>query len=46
VELLYRWSQERPAQPIITAYPVGTPSDKLSSGAHIERPDTSLTIDW
>jgi protein-L-isoaspartate(D-aspartate) O-methyltransferase len=45
-ELLHRWSQERPAQPIITAYPVGTPSDKLSSGAHIGRPDTSLTIDW
>lgn len=45
-ELLHRWSQERPAQPIITAYPVGTPSDKLSSGAHIGRPDTRLTIVW
>ncbi|HVQ99754.1 MAG TPA: methyltransferase, FxLD system, partial [Mycobacterium sp.] len=37
-ELLHRWSQERPAQPIVTAYPVGTPSDKLPSGAHIGRP--------
>lgn len=45
-ELLHHWSQERPAQPIITAYPVGTPSDKLSSGTHIGRPDTSLTIGW
>ncbi|MGH3997197.1 MAG: hypothetical protein ACRDTJ_07020, partial [Pseudonocardiaceae bacterium] len=45
-ELLHRWSQERPAQPIITAYPVGTPSDKLSSGALITRPNTSLTISW
>jgi protein-L-isoaspartate(D-aspartate) O-methyltransferase len=45
-ELLHRWSQERPAQPIITAYPVGTPSDKLSSGTRIGRPDTSLTIGW
>ncbi|MGH3868018.1 MAG: methyltransferase, FxLD system [Pseudonocardiaceae bacterium] len=43
-ELLHLWSQERPAQPIITAYPVGAPNNKLSSGTHIGRPDTSLTI--
>ncbi len=45
-ELLHRWSQQRPAQPTITASPAGTPSGKLSSGAHIGRPDTSLTIGW
>jgi len=45
-ELLHRWSQERPAQPIITAYPVGTPGDQLPTGARITRPDTSLTIAW
>lgn len=45
-ELLHRWSQKRPTQPIITAYPAGTPSDKLSSGTHIGRPDTSFTIGW
>ncbi|MGH3887510.1 MAG: hypothetical protein ACRDSZ_13240 [Pseudonocardiaceae bacterium] len=45
-ELLHRWSQERPAQPIITAYPTGTPSDTLSFGVHIGRPDTSITIGW
>ncbi|MGH3546710.1 MAG: methyltransferase, FxLD system [Pseudonocardiaceae bacterium] len=45
-ELLHRWSQERPAQPIITAYPAGTPNDKLASGTHIRRPDTSITIGW
>jgi protein-L-isoaspartate(D-aspartate) O-methyltransferase len=45
-ELLHRWSQERPAQPIITANPVGTLSDELSSGTHIRRPDTSITIGW
>ncbi len=45
-ELLHRWSQERPAQPVITAYPVGTSSDEPSFGAHIGRPDTNLTIGW
>jgi protein-L-isoaspartate(D-aspartate) O-methyltransferase len=45
-DLLDRWSQERPAQPIITAYPAGTPGDHLSPGLHIARPDTSLTIAW
>lgn len=45
-ELLHRWSQERPSQPIITAYPAGRPSHKLSSGTYIGRPDTSLTIGW
>lgn len=45
-ELLHHWSQQRPSQPTIMAYPAGTPSDKFSSGTHIGRPDTSLTIDW
>jgi len=45
-DLLDRWSQERPARPIITAYPAGTPGDQLSPGLHIARPDTSLTIAW
>lgn len=46
-DLLRYWSRERPAQPIITAYPVGTPSDQLSPGAHIiVRPESSLTIAW
>ncbi|MGH3720522.1 MAG: methyltransferase, FxLD system [Pseudonocardiaceae bacterium] len=46
IALLHHWGQERPTQPIITAYPAGTPSDTLFSGAHIRRPDTSLTIGW
>ncbi|MEO7193471.1 MAG: methyltransferase, FxLD system [Pseudonocardiaceae bacterium] len=45
-ELLHRWSRGRPAQPIITACPAGTPSDTPSSGTHIRRPDTSITIGW
>lgn len=45
-ELLHHWSQQRPAQPIITAHPARTPSDTLPPGAHIGRPDTSLTISW
>ncbi len=45
-DLLHRWSQQRPTQPIITAYPIETPSDKFSSGTHITRPHTDLTISW
>ncbi len=45
-ELLHRWSQDRPTQPIITAYPVATSTDLLPSGARITRPDTRLTIAW
>ncbi|OEV07390.1 methyltransferase, FxLD system [Streptomyces nanshensis] len=45
-DLLHRWSQERPAQPLITAYPAATDDDQIEAGAQIARPDTRLTIDW
>ncbi|WP_434593625.1 methyltransferase, FxLD system [Streptomyces sp. A5-4] len=45
-DLLHRWSQTRPAQPVITAYPAATPGDQLVSGARVTRPDTHLTISW
>ncbi|MFC3980465.1 methyltransferase, FxLD system [Streptosporangium jomthongense] len=45
-ELLHQWNRTRPAQPIITAYPAGTPDDRLAPGIRIERPDTRLTISW
>jgi Protein-L-isoaspartate(D-aspartate) O-methyltransferase (PCMT) len=46
VDLLDRWSQERPAQPTITAYPSRTPCDTRTPGARVIRPDTVLTIEW
>ncbi|MBO1415407.1 hypothetical protein [Streptomyces sp. FH025] len=45
-DLLHSWGQERPAQPIITAYPSATPDNRLEAGARITRPDTRLTISW
>jgi protein-L-isoaspartate(D-aspartate) O-methyltransferase len=45
-DLLHRWNRERPAQPIITAQPAGTPDDQLPHGHHIDKPDSRLTIVW
>lgn len=45
-DLLRRWSQERPAQPVITAYPAATDDDQIEHGAQVTRPDTRLTIGW
>ncbi|WP_206441068.1 methyltransferase, FxLD system [Streptomyces boncukensis] len=45
-DLLHRWSQERPAQPLITAYPAAAGDDQLGDGARVTRPDTRLTIGW
>ncbi|MFI1191047.1 methyltransferase, FxLD system [Streptomyces californicus] len=45
-DLLHRWSQSRPAQPNVTAYPATTPDDQLAPGARVTRPDTRLTIAW
>ncbi|MEV0445533.1 methyltransferase, FxLD system [Streptomyces spectabilis] len=44
--LLRQWSQERPAQPRITAHPATTPHEHLAPGALISRPKTLLTISW
>ena len=46
LDLLNRWSEQRPTQPVITAYPAATPDDQLSPGARVTRPDTRLTISW
>ncbi|WP_435178731.1 methyltransferase, FxLD system [Actinacidiphila sp. bgisy145] len=46
LDLLSRWNDERPAQPVITAYPAATPDGQLAPGAHVTRPDTRLTISW
>ncbi|MCD0453320.1 methyltransferase, FxLD system [Actinocorallia sp. API 0066] len=46
IELLRQWNRTRPGQPIITAYPAGTPDGLLAPGTRIERPDTRLTISW
>ncbi|PZT72947.1 MULTISPECIES: methyltransferase, FxLD system [unclassified Streptomyces] len=45
-DLLHHWSRERPAQPIVTAYPAATPDDHLAHGARVDRPETRLTIGW
>jgi protein-L-isoaspartate(D-aspartate) O-methyltransferase len=46
VELLHRWSKERPTQPSITAHPASTPAETLPNGTRIHKPDTTLTITW
>jgi protein-L-isoaspartate(D-aspartate) O-methyltransferase len=46
VDLLHEWNHQRPNQPVITAYPAGTPDDQLASGYRIDRPDTRLIIAW
>ncbi|MEV0446232.1 methyltransferase, FxLD system [Streptomyces spectabilis] len=38
--LLHQWSEERPAQPRITAHPASTPDDQLAPGTRIARPET------
>ncbi|MFF3277224.1 methyltransferase, FxLD system [Streptomyces chrestomyceticus] len=45
-DLLRRWSHERPAHPVVTAYPATTPDDQLAPGARVTRPNTCLTISW
>ncbi|MFC0861653.1 methyltransferase, FxLD system [Sphaerimonospora cavernae] len=45
-DLLHQWNRQRPAQPVITAYPAETPEEHLASGYRIDRPDTRLTIAW
>ncbi|WP_329143011.1 methyltransferase, FxLD system [Streptomyces sp. NBC_01456] len=45
-DLLSHWAQDRPAQPVGTAYPASTPDGQLQPGARITRPDTHLTISW
>ena len=45
-DLLRRWSQERPEQPVVTGYPAATPDDRLAAGAHVNRRVTRLTIGW
>lgn len=44
--LLRQWSQARPVQPVITAYPAETPQAQLAPGTHIDRPGTRLTVTW
>lgn len=39
------WDQDRTAQPDITAYPTGTPDDKLT-GTVIDKPHSRLVISW
>lgn len=45
-DLLRRWSQERPEQPVFTANPAATPNDRLATGVRVTRPETRLTIGW
>jgi protein-L-isoaspartate(D-aspartate) O-methyltransferase len=45
-DLLHRWSQERPEQPVVTAYPAATPDAQLAAGVRLSRPETRLTIGW
>lgn len=45
-DLLHRWNQKRPTQPIITAQPVDTLDDQRSSASHLVRPHTRVTIAW
>ncbi|MFI0242540.1 methyltransferase, FxLD system [Streptomyces sp. NPDC016845] len=43
---LRAWSETRPAQPTVTAYPATTSSDHMTTGYHVTRPETHLQIDW
>lgn len=45
-DLLRRWSQDRPQQPVVTAYFATTPDDRLAAGVRVTRPETRLTIGW
>lgn len=45
-DILRRWSQERPEQPVVTAYPAATPDDRLAAGVRVTRPETRLTVSW
>ncbi|MCZ9354128.1 hypothetical protein ACFW4O_26945 [Streptomyces mutabilis] len=37
-------SQDRPPQPVVTAYPATTPGDRLAADVRVTRPETRLTV--
>jgi protein-L-isoaspartate(D-aspartate) O-methyltransferase len=43
---LRSWDRSRPAAPVITAAPAGTPDDQLPPGLRVDRPSARLTISW
>lgn len=46
-DLLHQWGEQRPAQPIITAWPTfSAPDNQIPAAALVARPETSLAIDW
>lgn len=45
-ELLHHWWKQRPTQPIVTAQPIDTPAEQLPTGTHINKTDTTFTINW
>jgi protein-L-isoaspartate(D-aspartate) O-methyltransferase len=44
--LLHQWSQDRPLQPVISAYPAGAPDRQLPPGLRIDRLAARLTVHW
>ncbi|MGQ0775117.1 MAG: methyltransferase, FxLD system [Pseudonocardiales bacterium] len=45
-EQIRTWDRDRTAQPVITAYPAGTPDDQLPAGVVIDKQHTRLTLAW
>jgi protein-L-isoaspartate(D-aspartate) O-methyltransferase len=40
------WDRGRAIQPVVTAYPAGTPDDKLPGGHSIDKPHVRLVVSW
>lgn len=45
-EQIRAWDRDRTAQPVITAYPAGTPDDRLPGGHVIDKPSARLVISY
>lgn len=45
-EQIRAWDQDRGAEPVITAYPAGTPDDQLVSGYVIDKPSVRLVLSY
>jgi protein-L-isoaspartate(D-aspartate) O-methyltransferase len=45
-EQIRAWDRDRTTQPIITAYPAGTPDDQIPAGPAIDKPSVRLVVSY
>jgi protein-L-isoaspartate(D-aspartate) O-methyltransferase len=45
-DLVHQWNEQRPEQPLITAWPAASPEGQVPAVALVVRPETRLGINW